>query len=177
MKTPSLPDGITLCPTTVEHIDVLPDIERSAARLFSTLPAFAWIADAPVQDRHQHRARADSGNSWVACHHQQPVGFILTEPLDDALFIVELSVCQSWQGKGIGGWLIDTVADSARQRGMRALTLTTFLQVPWNAPYYARRGFKVTEDAAMTPALREKREAEIAHGLARELRCAMRLTL
>lgn len=137
----------------------------------------AWIAEGPVQDRHQHRACADAGQSWVARHNAQPVGFILTLPVDAALFIMELSVHPDWQGKGIGRALIKTAAESARQRGFHALTLTTFLQVPWNAPFYTSLGFEVLEDAALTPELRERREAETAHGMAWSSRCAMRLML
>jgi hypothetical protein len=35
--------------------------------------------------------------------------------------------------------------------------------VPWNAPYYARLGFRILDDAEVTPGLRaiRQREAEI----------------
>ena len=177
MQTYTQPAHITLAPTTRDDIDALPDIERAAARRFATLPALAWIADGPVQDRHQHRACADAGESWVARHNAQPVGFILTRPMDAALFILELSVHPDWQGKGIGRALINTAAESARHRGFHALTLTTFLQVPWNAPFYRSLGFEILEDVALTPELRERREVETAHGLAWASRCAMRLML
>lgn len=173
----NLPPHITLTPTTRDDIDALPDVELAAARRFATLPDLAWIADGPVQDRHMHRACADAGESWVARHNAQPVGFILTLPMDDSLFILELSVHPAWQGKGIGRALLATVAEAARHRGFHALTLTTFLQVPWNAPFYTSLGFEMLQDAALTPELRERREAETAHGLAWESRCAMRLIL
>lgn len=177
MKTFSLPPNVTLAPTARDDIDALPDVERAAARRFATRPELAWIADAPVQDRHQHRACADAGQSWVARDGDQPVGFILTLPMDTSLFILELSVHPDWQGNGIGTALLSTVAEAARARGHQALTLTTFLQVPWNAPFYAGLGFELLEDAALTPELREKREAETAHGLAWTSRCAMRLLI
>ena len=80
-----------------------------------------------------------------------------------------------WQGKGIGRRLIACVADHARKRGLASLTLTTFRDVPWNAPFYARLGFEMI--TTLTPELREKREEETAHGLAYDARCAMRLPL
>ena len=80
-----------------------------------------------------------------------------------------------WQGKGIGRRLIACVADQARKRGLASLTLTTFRDVPWNAPFYARLGFEMI--TTLTPELREKREEEMAHGLAYDARCAMRLPL
>ena len=37
--------------------------------------------------------------------------------------------------------LIDRIALWSAQRGAQQLTLTTYRDVPWNAPYYARLGF------------------------------------
>jgi hypothetical protein len=48
-----------------------------------------------------------------------------------------------------------------------ALTLTTFTQVPWNAPYYARCGFRLLDDDFLAPGLRKIREHEAALGLDR----------
>ena len=107
--------------------------------------------------------------------NDKPVGFILAEAHPSSLFVVELSVDLEWQGKGIGRQLIACVADHARKRGLTALTLTTFRDVPWNAPFYAKLGFEYI--AELTPELREKREEEAAHGLAYNSRCAMRLAL
>jgi hypothetical protein len=46
--------------------------------------------------------------------------------------------------------------------------------VPWNAPYYARLGFRVVEPAALTPALVELLAVEAAHGLDPAQRVVMR---
>ena len=162
-------------PTTLNDIAALPAIERAAAGRFRDFPALAWLADGEVISAEQHLDYAERGLSWLALANDRPVGFILTEAHPSSLFIVELSVDLAWQGKGIGRQLIACVADHARNRGMTALTLTTFRNVPWNAPFYARLGFDyVTE---LTPELRQKREDETAHGLAFDSRCAMRLPL
>lgn len=162
-------------PTTLNDIAALPAIERAAAGRFRDFPALAWLADGEVISAEQHLDYVERGLSWLALANDQPVGFILAEAHPSSLFIVELSVDLDWQGKGIGRQLIARVADHARNRGMTALTLTTFRDVPWNAPFYARLGFDyVTE---LTPELRQKREDETAHGLAFDSRCAMRLPL
>ena len=57
-----------------------------------------------------------------------------------------------WQGKGIGRRLIACVADRPA-KGLASLTLTTFRDVPWNAPFYARLGFEMI--TTLTPELRE----------------------
>jgi hypothetical protein len=62
-------------------------------------------------------------------------------------------------------------------RGIRALTLTTVAEVPWNAPSYARCGFRVRPDSELSPALRAVKDREVAHGLHRWPRVCMRRDL
>ena len=166
---------IHIRPTTPNDIIALPAIERAAGERFRRYPELGWLAEGEVISAEQHLEYAERGQSWLALANDRPVGFILTEAHSSSLFIVELSVDLDWQGKGIGRQLIACAADHARERGLASLTLTTFRNVPWNAPFYARLGFEyVTE---LTPELRQKREEETAHGLAFDSRCAMRLPL
>lgn len=102
---------------------------------------------------------------------------MVAETLGASLFIAELSLYLEWQGKGIGRRLMGYVAGQAREKGYTSLTLTTFRDVPWNAPLYARLGFEMLADETLPAMLRQKREEEAAHGLAFESRCAMRLML
>lgn len=166
---------IRIRPTTLSDVAALSAIERAAAGRFRDIPELAWLADGEVIPAEQHLDYAERGLSWLALANDQPVGFVLAEAHPSSLFIVELSVDLNWQGKGIGRQLIARVADCARKRGLTALTLTTFRDVPWNAPFYARLGFEMM--TRLTPELREKREEETAHGLAYDSRCAMRLPL
>ena len=167
--------NITVRPTHPGDVTALPAIERAAGERFRDYPELAWLAEGEVISAEQHLDYVERGLSWLALANDQPVGFILAEAHPSSLFIVELSVDLDWQGKGIGRRLIACVADQARKRGLASLTLTTFRDVPWNAPFYARLGFEMI--TTLTPELREKREEETAHGFAYETRCAMRLPL
>ncbi|WP_336214039.1 GNAT family N-acetyltransferase [Enterobacter sp. P82] len=171
----TVPLNITVRPTRCDEVFALPAIERAAGERFRRYPELAWLADGEVISAEQHLEYAERGQSWLALANDRPVGFILTEAHSSSLFIVELSVALDWQGKGIGRQLIACVADHARKLGLTSLTLTTFRDVPWNAPFYARLGFE--QIAELTPELRQKRDDEAAHGLAYESRCAMRLSL
>src|SRR5262249_34656732 len=62
----------------------------------------------------------------------------------------------------------------ASDAALTALTLTTFRDVPWNAPWYEARGFRVLDDDELTPGLRQRRAAEDALGLEAALRVVMR---
>ncbi|UDG01485.1 GNAT family N-acetyltransferase [Enterobacter cloacae] len=167
--------NITVRPTRPGDVTALPAIERAAGERFRDYPELAWLAEGDVISAEQHLDYAERGLSWLALANDQPVGFILAETHVSSLFIVELSVHLDWQGKGIGRRLIVCVAGQARKRGLASLTLTTFRDVPWNAPFYAWLGFEMI--TTLTPELREKREEETAHGLAYDARCAMRLPL
>ena len=167
--------NITVRPTRPGDVASLPAIERAAGERFREDPCLAWLADGEVISAEQHLEYAERGLSWLALANDQPVGFILAEAHPSSLFIVELSVYLDWQGKGIGRQLIACAGEHARTLGLASLTLTTFRDVPWNAPFYARLGFERVD--ALTPELRQKREEEAAHGFAYDSRCAMRLPL
>jgi hypothetical protein len=53
----------------------------------------------------------------------------------------------------LGAALIEHLGAIALAEGRPALTLTTFRDVPWNAPYYERLGFAVVEPAEQGPEL------------------------
>ncbi|TWP45602.1 GNAT family N-acetyltransferase [Lentzea tibetensis] len=84
-----------------------------------------------------------------------PVAFAAVSPVDDALHIHQISVDPKWARQGIGAQLIAALGD-------RRLTLTTFRDVPWNAPYYARLGF--VELTELTPGLAEIVDEEASRG-------------
>jgi GNAT superfamily N-acetyltransferase len=43
--------------------------------------------------------------------------------------------------QGLGRVLLDHACEWARGNGLKAVTLTTFANIPWNAPNYERCGF------------------------------------
>lgn len=166
----------TLRPATPEDTHLLPAIERSAAAAFLCLPALAWIAGHTVLSCVEHREFMAAGLEWVMVDEQdQPLGFVCATAFDEALHIEELAVVHERQGQGLGRQLMAAVRDHAQAQGFKALTLTTFCDVPWNAPFYARLGFEVVAEAALSDILRRQLAYEASRGL--EGRCAMRVRL
>lgn len=161
-------------PTLDQDIQWLPGVERSAAQAFATWPALAWLAQGDVMDCEAHRAFVDAGGSWVVEDLDGCIlGFACARLEAQALHLHEVSVRLEAQGQGVGRKLLQQVADAARQMGARELTLTTFADVPWNAPFYARLGFEVIDEGLLDARLQQILAGERAHGL--EGRCAMRL--
>lgn len=165
-----------LRPATPEDAYLLPAIERSAAQAFLCLPSLAWIAEHTVLSAVEHLEFVAAGLEWVVVDEQaRPVGFVCATAFDRALHIEELAVAREQQGQGLGRQLIAAVQRHAEAQGFDALTLTTFVEVPWNAPFYERLGFEVVEEAALSDMLRRQLTYEVSRGL--HGRCAMRLWL
>ena len=164
-------------PTTIADTALLPAIEQDAGQRFRDIPELTRIADGPVISLENHQQFVRRGMSWVALADNRPVGFLLAEAQGKSLFIVEISLHRAWQGKGLGRKLMAYMQAWASQRRFSELTLTTFRDVPWNAPWYARMGFEMLPETSLSAALRPKLAQEVAHGMAYESRCAMRLML
>jgi predicted N-acetyltransferase YhbS len=76
--------------------------------------------------------------------------------------------------QGIGRALIEHAMTWAQSQSLAAITLTTFVEVPWNGPYYERLGFTYLAGRDETPGLRAIREAERVSGLDAWPRACMR---
>lgn len=119
-----------------------------------------------------------AGLAWVAvAEADAPVAYLIAEPLDGNLHVEQVSVRPDSARRGIGRSLLNHLADHAAAGGVPALTLTTFTDVPWNAPYYSRCGFHLLDDSSLGPGLREVRRQEAARGLDRWPRTCMRRDL
>lgn len=163
-------------PTLAKDIPLLPSIERSAAQAFLSVPSLAWLAAGEVLGETEHRTFIQAQTSWVAVDaHERVLGFLCARLEDDALHIHEVSVAQQAQGQGLGRGLIAQAVSAARGMGCTGVTLTTFAEVPWNAPFYQRLGFAVISQEQLGERLLGILEEEQRHGLVG--RCAMRMIL
>ncbi|HEX6420178.1 MAG TPA: GNAT family N-acetyltransferase [Acidimicrobiales bacterium] len=133
-----------------------------------------------------------AGRAWVVTANAgragAPVGeiagYVLVDVLDapgggpgGSLHVEQVSVDPAFARRGLGRRLIDHAAADARRRGFAALTLTTFRDVPWNAPYYERLGFRPLAEHELGPDLRRILDSESAHGLDPAQRVCMRRDL
>lgn len=162
----------------VEEADRFCEIEDDAGMLFATAQGYEWIAELGNRAPEEWAAAAREGLCWAADNEdRQTVGVVAARAIGADLFIVELAVTMAEQGRGSGGRLLDAVEAHARSKDLRAVTLTTFRDVPWNGPAYTRRGYAPVAPEGMPPYLREILAEEAANGLPADLRCAMELVL
>ena len=116
----------------------------------------------------------EAGRAWVIIDADgQPLGYLLAEPVDGDMHIAQVSVDPAAARRRLGAALIEHLAGVAEGQGFPALTLTTYRDVPWNAPYYRALGFTEIPESELGPGLRLIRELEVKAGLDRWPRLAM----
>ncbi|MEO8275164.1 MAG: GNAT family N-acetyltransferase [Thermoanaerobaculia bacterium] len=161
----------------MEDIPWLAPIERAATLRFEGHPAFDafWRQNfSPDLFARQVRART----LWVATiDHSPPVGMAYTSEIDGIAHLEEIDVHPKVSGRGVGSQLLEAVAAIARVSGYRAITLATLTDVSWNAPFYAKRGFRILRPEELTPGLVRLQQREAMGGFPMHLRVIMRREL
>ncbi|MFC4127514.1 GNAT family N-acetyltransferase [Nocardia rhizosphaerae] len=158
----------------VEEIPVLQEIERRAGAPFAAID-MAAVADDEPPAADTLRAFIADGRAWVwADANDTPVGYLVLGLVDGQPHIDQVSVDPAHAGNRIGKRLIDHAVSWAKACGLHTITLTTFTEVPWNGPYYARLGFTYIPRADESAALRAIRADEAANGLDTWPRACMR---
>jgi GNAT superfamily N-acetyltransferase len=161
----------------IEELPILQDIERAAGRCFRDI-GMQEIADDEPPTLTELAPYQHAGRAWVVADRaDRPVAYLIADEVDGNLHVEQVSVHPDSARRGVGRRLLDHLASEATAHGVSALTLTTFVDVPWNAPYYERCGFRILDESELTPGLRAIRDREAAHGLDRWPRTAMRRDL
>jgi ribosomal protein S18 acetylase RimI-like enzyme len=161
-----------------DEIDAVVAADRAAGELFRAV-GMPEVADDPPPPRAEYERFSRSGDLWVVpagpADADPPVALALLEAVDGALHVEQLSVDPRWSRRGLGRALLDHASDLARADGQPAVTLTTFVDVPFNAPYYRRLGFEDVPEDELGPGLGAILAAERARFTGpRHARVAMR---
>jgi 8-oxo-dGTP pyrophosphatase MutT (NUDIX family)/GNAT superfamily N-acetyltransferase len=150
-------------PAEPQDRPVLDDLERAADVLFDGV-----VALPSGSPRTAHLALP--GFVLVAENDGRTVGFAHVLDFDGRFHLEQLSVHPDVQRNGIGAALLTAVEEAVREAGASVLTLRTFADVPWNAPFYRRHGYA---DAELPVALLGLLEAEQALGLSLDTRVTL----
>ncbi|AIO38936.1 GNAT family N-acetyltransferase [Burkholderia sp. AU19243] len=166
---------IRIRPATREDAAAMAAVEVAAARRFHDV-GMPDIADGEPTRAADLLARIADGHAYVATDEAGTcVGFAFYRLLDpQRLYLEELDVAPSHAGQRIGARLIERIMTRAAQDGIAQVVLSTFRDVRWNAPYYARLGFHIVDDASLDDTLRAIRAHHIALGLDETQRVFMR---
>jgi GNAT superfamily N-acetyltransferase len=111
---------------------LLQDIERAAGAQFRDLGMPA-VADDPPPELETLRSFRRDGRAWVFVDgDDRPVAYLLVEVIDNRAHVEQVSVHPTHARKGVGRRLIDQVDSWAAEHGLSELSLTTYVDVPWN---------------------------------------------
>ncbi|RKF77098.1 Acetyltransferase PA2271 [Golovinomyces cichoracearum] len=155
-------------------IPYLRHVELSAGNRYRAV-GLDDVAENRILDPDRLASMADSNHLWVAVDKYGPIGFLCGEKLDGNFHIVEVSVSQEFQGKGIGKGLMTTMLEQITlERSFKSVTLTTYRSVSWNGPWCSRMGFGEVHPKLLGSAydfILETEEEQ--YGFDRQERCLM----
>ena len=155
----------------------LGEIEARASDLFEGTPVFADL-NGEIYDSHELAELIAMGQAWVACLEDDvPVGFVILLHIDDVIHVEELDVLPKFGRRGIGTALLEHACRWGNKNGFIAATLSTFRDIPWNAPFYEKHGFRILEPQEFTDRMMAMRHTEASNGLPIEKRVIMRREL
>lgn len=153
---------------------VLPHLERAAATRFRETP----YANLVTGDLISAQIDLDHEYVWVVVDAEdRPVGFAIVSVSDSLAYLRELDIHPQHARQGLGRWLIETIVAWGREQDMTALTLITFSDIPWNAPYYERLGFYPLDKNELNSVLQNAWQEEMASGLPMKQRICMQIDL
>lgn len=153
MKTSEI--GYTIRLARADELEELQEIERAAGKLFAEI-GLDEVAESEPLPLEFLEEQQGAELVWVTADAEdKPVGFAVVSELDGTCFLEEISVHPAHGRRGMGKSLIEFLCGWASGNGYRAITLSTFSDVPWNTPYYSRLDFRILDTKEMSPDLKE----------------------
>lgn len=164
MSMRRLPEGYSISGVATGDIPALIAIDLAASQLFAgtgLLPDAelldhvpAGVFEAAMPGGHLFATRDRNGAA---------AGFVLTSLRGDTLYLDQVSVHPEHGRQGLGAALIRRVLKDAGDRRLKTVTLSTFRDLPWNAPFYRTLGFRELPRKQITSWMLdiEARQAEV----------------
>ena len=159
-------------PATPSDLDTLAALEVEAGQLFRSV----GMPEVAEHDPGLEELRRSQGRGlvWVAEEDGEVAGYVVAAMVDGNAHIEQVSVAPAHARRGIGAALIGQVEEWGRAQGAPATTLTTFRDVAWNGPYYARLGYREMTAAQIGAELAATMDHEASlPGIDASRRCAM----
>lgn len=158
-------------------LPLLREIELAAGVVFADI-GMESVAEAEPPPVSELAMYEQGDRCWVTVDAQdRAIAYIIVEEVDGCCHIEQVSVHPEAARRGVGRRLLDIAEQWAIDHELDALTLTTFVDVAWNGPYYERCGFRFLAESEETPGLRTIRAHEAELGLDRWGRACMRREL
>jgi GNAT superfamily N-acetyltransferase len=160
-------NGITIRPAVLDDIERCVAIEIAAASRFAAIdmPELVALTETDPYMREHGAAHAAAGALFVAEQGGEVAGYAALDVIDGLAHLCEIDTHPDHAGQGIGRALITRAEQWAHANGLPAITLTTFIDVPWNGPWYERLGFRPYADSAWGPGHQRIWQGQLASAL------------
>lgn len=146
-----------------DELALVLDIDDDATRRYTSHGfSLGLLATHPFAIAEQKRweEALGAGLGRIAEQGGLAAGVAILGIVDEAPYLDQLSVRFDQMGQGVGGALLEHALRWAAPRG--GLTLTTYRHLPWNRPFYEKRGLVEVPESAWGPELRAIVEAQRA---------------
>lgn len=145
---------------TETDFTLLPDVEVDAAQAFLDYGLDTIADHQPASATSYLNLPKDSAVFVADRQDKMVIGFVVAMRVDSQAYLKEVAVRRAHAGHGVGRRLIDAAITWARCNLYLHMTLTTFADVPFNAPFYRKIGFSAFDPGRNWPELRAIREHE-----------------
>ena len=147
--------------------------DRAASEMFRSTGLIPDMAAIPESIPASVLAQA-IGQGMIICAAREnvAVGFALCQLQEKSLYLHQLSVDPAHGRKGLGRALVEHVLELGREHKCNVVTLSTFRELAWNGPFYAKLGFREIPRKRLAPWMLEI-ETDQAATLDTSLRCFM----
>jgi GNAT superfamily N-acetyltransferase len=157
----------------LEDLAMLADIECAAAGLFRHTP-YAFLVDAEPLPLSFVTQQFAVDRVWVAVDDRDTlVGYAIAQEVDGNAYLQQIDVHPAHGRRVIGRKLVEKVCVWARHQNYQRILLSTFFDVPWNAPFYAKLGFQILAEDKLTSGFQQIRRREAEAGLPIDRRVVM----
>jgi len=160
-------------PAGIEDLVTLAEIERAAAKLFFDTP-YAFLVDDEPLSLDFVIQQFQSGRVWIAVDDQDtPIGYAIAQEVDRDAYLRQIDVHPAYGRRGIGRELVERVCVWAKNQNYHRILLSTFLDIEWNAPFYAKLGFQILPEVELSSGFQQIRCKEAEAGLPIDRRVIM----
>ncbi|WP_223479162.1 GNAT family N-acetyltransferase [Oricola indica] len=159
-----------------DDLPALHGVEIRASTLFADHGYPEVGAEPPPIDEFGEFLRANTVHVAVDAG-DAPIGYAVSGEVDGIWWLKELGVDPAVMRQGAGTALLNAVSGHARAAGYGRIGLSTFRDIPFNAPFYARRGWRTVDPDTVSAALRARFLEEVPDGVSPGDRVLMVLQL
>lgn len=148
-------------------------VEASASEAFLSLPGYEFVGSYPLPEEAVYAPFVDDRRAFACVVGEVLAGYVLMGEVDGRGHVMQVSVRSDFQRQGLGRQLVQAGEAWAFEQGFRAVTLTTFRDVAWNAPAYERLGYVIMPEGTEGGGIAAILASERAIGLFQQARVAM----